>query len=119
MANPEEDYLQRQIACHPVVPTAQASSAEVAATPSSTVPALRFGLGTCFQVVPFQCRIRVSELPWLTLLVLPTAQAFRAEVAATAESRALAPSKAAALGTVSWAEGPGVVDVALLRDGPM
>jgi hypothetical protein len=43
-----------------------------------------------FQVVPFQCRIRVWELPWLTLLVLPTAQAFRAEVAATAESRALA-----------------------------
>lgn len=42
-------------------------------------------------MVPFQCRIRVSELPWLILLVLPTAQAFRAEVAATAESRALAP----------------------------
>jgi hypothetical protein len=29
------------------------------------------------------------------------------------------PSKAAALGTVSWAEGPGVVDVALLPDGQM
>ena len=28
-------------------------------------------------------------------------------------------SKAAALGTVSWAEGPGVVDAILLRDGPM
>jgi hypothetical protein len=28
-------------------------------------------------------------------------------------------SKAAALGAVSWAEGPGVVDVALLRDGLM
>jgi hypothetical protein len=42
-------------------------------------------------VVPFHRRIRVSELPWLILLVLPTAQAFRAEVMATAESRALAP----------------------------
>jgi hypothetical protein len=28
-------------------------------------------------------------------------------------------SKAAALGTVSWAKGAGVVDVALLQDGPV
>ena len=47
----------------PVKPTAQASPAEVAATPPSTVPALGFGLGTCFQVVPFQCRIRDASLP--------------------------------------------------------
>jgi hypothetical protein len=31
----------------------------------------------------------------------------------------IAPSKAAALGTVSWAKGPGVVDVVLLPDEPM
>ena len=47
----------------PVEPTAQASSAEVAATALSTLPALRFGLGTRFQVVPFQCRIRGTCLP--------------------------------------------------------
>ncbi len=47
----------------PVEPTAQALSAETAATPSSKLPALRSGPGTRFQVVPFQCSIRAASLP--------------------------------------------------------
>ena len=54
----------------------------MAATPSSTVPALGFGLGTCFQALPFQCRIKGAPLPgWVE--VSPTAQASRPEIAAT------------------------------------
>ena len=37
----------------------------------------------------------------------------------TSAHRLSKPSKAAALGAVSWAKGPGVVDVTLLRDGLM
>src|SRR6266705_800423 len=52
------------------VPAAQALLAEVAATPKRTLaPSEAFGLGTCFQPVPFQCAIKV--LP----LLPPTAQA--------------------------------------------
>src|SRR5690348_10672520 len=58
-------------------PAAQALLGEVAATPKRTLGAGRFGLGTCFQAVPFQCAIRV--LP----LLPPTAQASLAEVAVT------------------------------------
>src|SRR5215469_6191855 len=49
-------------------PTAQALVAEVAATACrvlATVPAL--GLGTTFQIAPFQCSIRVRVVPPLTL----------------------------------------------------
>src|ERR1700731_4069464 len=56
------------------------SAAGAAATPTrySPWPGVGFGLRTCSQVVPFQCRIRV-----LPLSVEPTAQALRAEAAAT------------------------------------
>jgi hypothetical protein len=44
--------------------------------------ALASGLGTCFQVVPFQCKIRGASLP-ARLEVEPTAQASPAETTAT------------------------------------
>ena len=42
-----------------VQPTAQAFEAEVTATSSRVPPVAGFGLGTRFQAMPFQCRIRV------------------------------------------------------------
>jgi hypothetical protein len=36
-----------------------------------------------------------------------------------AQGQAVQPSKAAALGIVSWAKGAGEVDAALLQDGPV
>src|SRR6516225_2486868 len=67
-------------------PTAQALRAEVAATAASLLSSGRRGLATCFHAVPFQCTIMVWVVPpvgpkqWLAQ---PTAQALRAEVAAT------------------------------------
>src|ERR1022692_1929343 len=49
-------------------PTAQALLAEVAATPPRTLKVKEprgFGLGTCFQAVPFQCRMMVWAVPVL------------------------------------------------------
>src|SRR5262249_4058456 len=56
-----------------VLPTAQASRADRAATPFRTIPGTRTGL----HAVPFQCSIAAPVLP------CPAAQASRAEVAAT------------------------------------
>jgi hypothetical protein len=61
--------------------------AEVAATPSRALPNfpnVTLGLGTRRQARPFHRRIRVLKL--LLVVVEPTAQALRAEVAATAAS---------------------------------
>ena len=70
----------------PSVPTAQRSSADTAATLAS--PKLGVcGLGTCFQDLPFQCRIRFS--PELFLYVSPTAQMLFAEVPAMPASTEL------------------------------
>ena len=68
-----------------VQPTAQALCAETAATLLSGASVAGLGLGTCFQAVPFQCRIRVlmPPKPWKQFPVQPTAQALLAEVAAT------------------------------------
>jgi len=65
-------------------PTAQASRPDVTATALRETLPLGLGLGTGFQLVPFQCRIRL----W-PLLVLPAAHALLAEVAATALSSPL------------------------------
>ncbi len=62
----------------PMCPTAQARSAEAAATPLTTAPPTGVGLGTRLHTLPFQRRIRV-----LAMTPNPTAHAFRAEVAAT------------------------------------
>ena len=68
----------------PLLPTAQALRAEVAATASRAEVLVGLGLATCAQLVPFQCRISVrSEGP---LANSPTAQALPAEVAATPNS---------------------------------
>jgi hypothetical protein len=72
----------------PAQPTAQALLAEVAATPNSAPPSDGVGLGTCFQVLPFQCRICV--LPGGVSLP-PTAQALLAEVAEVAVTAYRAP----------------------------
>src|SRR5262249_43929564 len=56
----------------PWKPTAQASLAEVVATPARKLPA-GLGPGTRFHAVPFQCEITFEPMP----------QALRAETAAT------------------------------------
>jgi hypothetical protein len=61
----------------PLVPTAQALLADVAATPARLAVVPGLGLGTCFHAVPFQCKMRV--LPPL----VPTAQALLAVMAVT------------------------------------
>src|SRR4029434_9136694 len=67
------------------LPTAQTSSAELAATAysvlSPSVPGL--GLGVILQPVPFQCRINVVWSRALPLLALPTAHTSDAEITAT------------------------------------
>src|SRR5258708_24373878 len=77
-------------------PTAQASLAETAATPARSEPAGP-GLGTRFQVLPFQRRIRVFPLAFVKQLVQPTAQALLAEVAEVAATP-LRPASAPGLG---------------------
>src|SRR5580693_9687601 len=70
----------------PLTPTAQALFADVAATFLSAAPPFLppagVGLGTCFQALPFQWRIRESPLPHPQSPVVPTAQAV-AETAPT------------------------------------
>src|SRR5579859_418052 len=64
-----------------IQPTAQASRADVAATPVRKLKCLlSVGLGTSFQALPFQCSINVEPWPWFDT---PTAQALAREVAAT------------------------------------
>ena len=68
------------------VPTAHALLDDVAATAARLLLA-GTGLGSCVHTLPFQCLI--SAVPWLgsgTVLVVPTAQASLAEVAATPNS---------------------------------
>lgn len=65
-------------------PSAQALPAELAATARSGVPA-GAPVGTLLHLLPFQCTI--SAL--LPVPAVPTAQAFLAEVAATATSAPL------------------------------
>src|SRR5689334_14475438 len=79
-------------------PTAQASVAETAATPDSTLPRVPpgLGLGTCVHLVPFQCSIKVRLPPALDGYE-PTAQASLAEVAATEISSL--PAEGLGLGT--------------------
>src|SRR5215469_15663983 len=69
----------------PVKPTDQALLAEVAATPSRPLSAVGLGLGTCFQLVPFQRRITVL----VPSLLAPTAQALLVEVALALRSWSL------------------------------
>ena len=69
----------------PLVPTAQALVADVAATLYRLLPA-GAGLATCFHAVPFHRS--ASVLVVVPVLVPPTAQALVADVAATPSSRA-------------------------------
>src|SRR5215475_2979134 len=72
-----------------VLPTAQALLTDVAATPR-TPP--RLALGTCFQAVPFQCRIITAPL------TVPTAQASLSDTAATLSRMAPGPGLGAGTG---------------------
>src|SRR5262249_7079913 len=65
----------------PVWPPAQALGAEVTPTALSNPPDAMAGLGTLFHAPPPQCSIKVAGFP--ALPDRPTAQALRAEVAAT------------------------------------
>src|SRR5258708_30134078 len=65
-----------------VVPTAQASFADSTRTALSSLMALGLGVAACFQTVPFQCRIRVSSAPPLSVKE-PTAQMSVREAACT------------------------------------
>jgi hypothetical protein len=46
------------------MPTAQVLRIEVAVTPKRIAPLSPLGLGTCFQAVPFQRRIKFSRAKW-------------------------------------------------------
>src|SRR5690348_15261151 len=81
--------FQCRISGLPSQPTAQASRAEVAATPQRFAKPPGVGLGTRFHAVPFQCRI-TDTYPLAVPVagvrggrVKPTAQASRAETTAT------------------------------------
>jgi hypothetical protein len=99
-----------------VQPTAQAFRADVTATPARLPPAAGFGLGTRFQAVPFQRRIKVSGFS-LKQRVQPTAQALRAEVTAT-PYRTLSPVAGFGLGT-SRHRVPFHRSIRVFRDGPL
>ena len=78
-----------------VLPTAQALPADDALTAARELKWLGFGLGTRFQLRPFQCRMTVLLAP-----VNPTAQVLLAEVAATPSSRYDTPI----CGVTTWAQ---------------
>src|SRR5438067_13696311 len=65
-------------------PTAQISVGEEALTPlRMLLPELGFGLDTCFQAVPFQCRISVLCANAPPVTYPPTAQTSVRDTAAT------------------------------------
>lgn len=66
-----------------MTPTAQALRAEIAATPKRAL-CDGLGLGTFFQLLPFQCRTSVLLPKPERLMVAPTAQTLVAEIASTA-----------------------------------
>jgi hypothetical protein len=72
-------------------PTAQASLAEVAATPTNWLNWPGAGLDACVQAVPFQCRITICGVTECRKqkAVQPTAQASFAETAVTPNSAPL------------------------------
>src|SRR6185437_5744404 len=79
---PQQQCRARASRVRPLnVPTAHTLLGELAATPSRSLLEPGFGLATRTHLAPFQRRIRV--LSTRPLEALPTAQASRAEVAAT------------------------------------